>query len=221
MFAAGVADTENDPNSIVVELNEGFGRFDSRNLVITGHLESVGLGLFDGDGSLDLAAANNDIGTVWLWSIVPDPDTKPPLLTVTVDSGDVVASSGWYNAASSGIDGVKVNVSATDDRAVTNITCTDNGVEVLNTASAAASVVVGDGVHALSCTASDGTNTSTPGTLNFQVDQTAPTVSGSVSPNPVPLGGSATSTVVASDAPQAWHRRSAPPRSPPRWASRR
>ena len=146
-----------------MELNEGFGRFDTRNLVITGHDESVALGLFDGDDSLDLAAANNDIGTVWLWSIMPDPDTEPPVLTVTVDPGDVVASSGWYNAASSGTDGVKVNVSATDNRAVTNITCTDNGVEVLNTAFAAASVVLGDGVHALSCTASDGTNTSAPG----------------------------------------------------------
>jgi hypothetical protein len=189
-----------DPNSILVELNEGFGRFDRQHLVTTGHLQSVGLGLFDGDDKLDLAAANNDIGTVWLWSFVPDPDTQPPVLTVTVDPGDVVASSGWYNAASSGTDGVKVNVSATDNVAVTNITCTADGVEVLNTAAAAASVVVGDGVHAVSCTASDGINISAPGTLNLQVDQTAPTISASVSPNPVPLGGSATPTAVPSDA---------------------
>jgi hypothetical protein len=84
--------------------------------------------------------------------------------------------------------------------AVTNITCTANGVEVLNTAVAATSVVVGDGVHALSCTASDGVNTSAPGMLNLQVDRTAPTIIGSVSPNPVPLGGSAAATAVPSDA---------------------
>ena len=187
-------------NVLVNEVGETSDVFDSEHLASTGETMSFALGRFGADGSLGLAATLRDLGVVSLWSIVPDPDTVPPTLTVALDPVDVLSSSGWYNAASSGTDGVKVNVSASDNKRVTNITCTANGADVLNIATTTGSFVAGDGSHTVSCTASDGTNTSAPGTLSLRVDQTAPAVTGSLSPDPVPMGGAATATAVASDA---------------------
>lgn len=187
-------------NVLVNEVGETSDVFDSEHLASTGESMSFAVGRFGADGSLGLAATLRDLGVVSLWSIIPDPDTVPPTLTMSVDPVDVLASSGWYNAASSGSDGVKVNVSASDNRRVATMTCTADGVDVLNVATTAGSFVVGDGSHAVSCTASDGTNTSAPGTLSLSVDQTAPAVTGSVSPDPIPIGGAATATAVASDA---------------------
>ncbi|MFE5672941.1 FG-GAP-like repeat-containing protein [Agromyces sp. NPDC056523] len=193
-----------DPNSIIAEINEGNGEFDSEHLITTGNLQWVAIGRFGTDDTPGLAAANREIGTLDLWSIVPEPDEFPPSLQLFVDSADAVALTGWYNAESSGTDGVKVDVFAQDTMGVRNITCTSNGVEVLNLAVSAetyhAVVTLGDGNHALSCTASDRFNTSEPETMGLPVDQTAPTINGSVSPDPVPVGGTAIATAGASDA---------------------
>lgn len=116
--------------------------------------------------------------------IPPAPaDTTPPTITLSPASGQTVASSGWYNAASSGTAGLTVKASATDDAtAVTNVTCTDGGAQVLNMASAAGSFVLPDGVHHVACTATDGAgNTgvgpgSTAMPVTYQVDQSAPTI---------------------------------------------
>ena len=45
-------------------------------------------------------------------------DTAPPVITVTTDASDTVAASGWYNIASSGTNGVKVNVAAVNQTGV-------------------------------------------------------------------------------------------------------
>lgn len=195
------------PNSLVVEINDSVGTFDSfdpKHLVDTGQSQTIALGRFGADDTPGLAAANRDIGTVDLWKIVPEPDDDPPIVTLSVDAADIVAPTGWYNAESSGTDGVTVDVFAHDRTAVRNITCTSNGVGVLNLAVSAetyhATVTLGDGNHALSCTAADRFNTSEPATVNLQVDQTAPTINGSVSPDPVPIGGTAIATAGATDA---------------------
>ncbi len=107
-------------------------------------------------------------------------DVTPPDITLSVDAADSVAPSGWYNIASSGTDGVLVHVAASDQTAVTNITCTDGLTEVLNTSSASGSFTLSDGDHSISCTASDGINpsgagpNSTPMPVELKVDETAP-----------------------------------------------
>ncbi len=133
------------------------------------------------------------------YSVVPVPDTTPPVVTVTVDPSDAVSATGWYNTASSGTDGVLVHVSATDDHAVTNVHCNDGAAPALDTSGAPGTITLNDGVHNLSCTASDGVNSSTPVTLVAKVDQTAPSIGGSVTPNPVFQGQSATATPSAAD----------------------
>jgi len=109
------------------------------------------------------------------------PDTEPPVITIAVSLSDGVAPTGWYNAASSGIDGVLVHVSATDATAVTNITAANGNVEVLNTSSASGTFSLGDGQASVSATASDGLNVgagpgSTPMPVLLDIDQRAPSV---------------------------------------------
>jgi VCBS repeat protein len=190
---------EDNTHTIGVYVNDGFERFDLRKTISTGDPSSLAVADFNRDGAPDLAAASNDNGNVVLWFNRPVPDTEPPSLTIAVDPADQVAASGWYSASSSGTDGVKVNVVASDNRAVASVTCTDNGTEVLNTSDTSASFVVTDGVHAVACTASDGAN-STPATLGVSVDQTAPSIVGQVDPNPVVLGGSAAANFAVEDA---------------------
>src|SRR5206468_92617 len=69
---------------------------------------------------------------------------------------DAVAASGWYNQASSGTDGVEVDVSASDPSGVTHLSCTDDQTTVLDTPSASGSFMLTDGTHSISCTATDG-----------------------------------------------------------------
>lgn len=109
-------------------------------------------------------------------------DTEAPEITIEVDAADAEATSGWYNAGSSGTDGVLVRVSATDATAVTNITCTDGAAEILDVAVASGSFTLGDGTHAITCVASDGVNApgaasgSTAMPVGLDVDQVAPTI---------------------------------------------
>ena len=133
-------------------------------------------------------------------------DGTPPVVTLATAAGVAVAVSGWYNSASSGTDGVRVNVSASDLNGVTNLTCLDNGAAiVLSTSSSSGSFVLGDGVHSVACTATDvvGNIGAGPGStampVSYQVDQTAPTLAPTVSPDPVVLNGTATADPGASD----------------------
>ena len=106
-------------------------------------------------------------------------DSTAPVVTISTSA--VQAGTGWYNAASSGTSGISVSVSAADDlTGVTNITCTDGATTVLNTALSSDSFSLTDGMHSISCTATDGAaNTgaaagSTAMPATFSVDQTAP-----------------------------------------------
>jgi hypothetical protein len=143
-----------------------------------------------------------DIGS---YELAP-PDTAAPVLTITIDPADVLAGTGWFNATSSGTDGVLVSVSATDATSVQGIACLDGSTTVLDVLAAAGSFSVGDGTHSITCSASDGLNPpgagegSTPMPVSLPVDQTAPTVSPVVTPNPVLLGASATVAANATDA---------------------
>jgi Nidogen-like/FG-GAP repeat/Thrombospondin type 3 repeat len=136
---------------------------------------------------------------------LPGGDITPPTITVAPGPNDAVAASGWYNKASSGTDGVEVDVSASDPSGVTNITCTDGAQTVLNIASASGSFTLADGTHGISCTATDGQGNTGAGAgsstmpVGFDVDQTPPALAPTVSPNPVLLHGTATVAANASD----------------------
>jgi uncharacterized delta-60 repeat protein len=114
---------------------------------------------------------------------IGDPiDTQPPAITLTVDPVDSQAGSGWYNAATSGTDGVLIHVSATDATAVLSVACTDNGTQVYSTKNATGTFVLGDGMHSISCAGDDGVNPPGAGTGSttmpflINVDKTGPTV---------------------------------------------
>lgn len=109
-------------------------------------------------------------------------DNTPPVVTVTVDAADTVAASGWYNIASSGTNGVLVHVSASDGSGagVKNITCTSSLTGEVFNSSANGSFLLSDGVHSVSCTATDNVDNSGAHTgstampTEFKIDQTAP-----------------------------------------------
>jgi hypothetical protein len=101
-------------------------------------------------------------------------DTTPPF--VSVSTAESAAASGWYNAASNdGTAGVTVDVAASDLVGVAEVSCTDNGSPVGSLGPAGGSFVLGDGVHVVSCAATDAAGNSAAASSTFEVDQTPPT----------------------------------------------
>jgi hypothetical protein len=124
-------------------------------------------------------------------------DVDPPAVTVSFPSAP---ASGWFTTTQ-----VTGSVTATDDLSgVASIECTgaDLGpVSGLGTLTASATLTAsGDGIHVVSCTATDGESRTDTDGSTVQVDATAPTLSPVVSPDPVVLGGSATASANAVDA---------------------
>ncbi len=106
-------------------------------------------------------------------------DTKKPVITLSTTS--VVAASGWYNA-SSGTAGIVVTATATDAVGATSLTCTDGGSPVPVALSLpTASLTLTDGVHAITCTATDAAGNAGSASATYQVDQTAPAITRSLS----------------------------------------
>jgi len=160
-------------------------------------------------GNVGVAGARNDgtndpkPGAAYVLDVTPD--TTAPVITLAPAPSDQVAATGWYNRASSGADGVEVEVSASDPSGVTNVTCTDGSTTVLNTSTGSGSLVLHGGKHSVACTAQDarGNVGAGPGSttmpLALDVDETPPTIAPAVSPNPVLLHGTATVAANASD----------------------
>jgi hypothetical protein len=113
-------------------------------------------------------------------------DTAAPTITITTDAADHLATTGWYNAASSGTDGVLVHVSASDASGVSSLSCSDGVASVLDTTLSSGQFTLGDGTHSIACVATDTVGNSTAAgsqaTAHYDVDQTAPAISGSASP---------------------------------------
>lgn len=124
---------------------------------------------------------------------------QPPKVTITV-VGAVDPLTDWYNLASSGSNGVVVNVSAPDGEGLTCIIDDDPLVIKSNSAS----IPLEDGSHTISCAASIGQLTgagpgSTPMPLQVNVDQTPPTLDVAF-PKLISVGSNAVAIPFADDA---------------------
>jgi hypothetical protein len=129
--------------------------------------------------------------TVTVKSPPTPPDTAAPNITISTTA--TKAASGWYNAASSGTGGIKVDVSASDPSGVASLSCTDGGSTVLDITSESGSFTLTDGIHNIACVATDGVGNSTPvgseTTATYQVDQTVPAVTASTTGQQYTVGG--------------------------------
>ncbi|NJD28362.1 MAG: HYR domain-containing protein [Chloroflexi bacterium] len=100
-------------------------------------------------------------------------DTTAP--SVTISTTETAGSSGWFNLASNdGLPGLTVDVSTADLVGATALTCTDGGVDVGSLDPGGDSFVLGDGQHALECTAFDGAGNAGFDAVSFDVDQAPP-----------------------------------------------
>jgi len=142
-----------------------------------------GLGEFAEQGSSESASDGTQDFTVPASACRPPPDIEPPEVAVTTDPSDQKAVSGWYNSASSGSDGVKVNVSAQDPSGVQSLHCSDGTGHVLTDKDGSAatttltdSFVLRDGSYPLSCQAMDASGNLMFGSTNafLQIDETEP-----------------------------------------------
>lgn len=114
-------------------------------------------------------------------------DTTVPHVAVT--TAEAIGGTGWYNAASNdGVAGLTVDVADSDLVGVVSLTCTDNGVDVGSLAAGGDAFVLGDGSHAVSCTATDAAGNSASAGASFDVDQTAPSIGAGLSPSPAGTG---------------------------------
>jgi hypothetical protein len=115
-------------------------------------------------------------------------DSTDPGVSITTAESD--NGAGWYNAASNdGAPGLTIDVSTGDLVGVTGLRCADNGADVGALDPAGDSFVVGDGSHAISCTATDGAGNDAMDSATFHVDQTPPTIVASLSSDPDAASG--------------------------------
>lgn len=133
-----------------------------------------GVSILDDDGANEGRTLPEDPGQA-----VPV-DSQAPTITITTPN-EQAAATGWYNQATSGTDGVDVSVTATDVSGVVSLVC-KKGSATLLSSSESGEFTLGDGVHQISCTATDGEGnrgagpSSTPMPATFKVDQALPSL---------------------------------------------
>jgi hypothetical protein len=110
-------------------------------------------------------------------------DTTDPAVSIT--TSESIGSTGWYNLASNDATaGLTVDVTVTDAVGATSLSCTDNGDPVGPLGAAGGSFVVGDGAHAIECSASDAAGNEAGDSASFSVDQTVPSITAAITPDP-------------------------------------
>ena len=126
----------------------------------------------DTAGNVDLTPAR------FMWVV----DTQPPQVTVSFSPPN--GSNGWFTTSP-----LTGSVTATDGSRVTAISCTDGGggltqgalVDGGTTSASRTLTVTGDGIHSISCSATDGANNTgaaagSANTAMLKIDTTSPTV---------------------------------------------
>jgi hypothetical protein len=126
-------------------------------------------------------------------------DTTPPVLTLSQTPN---GTTPWWKGPSTTVtEGVSASDNAPGDSGLASISCAVDFPVVSTVVSNPTTLTItGDGVHVVSCTATDNAgNQTTKNDLVF-VDLTPPTLNPTVSPNPVTFGGAATAKANATDA---------------------
>lgn len=136
-------------------------------------------------------------------------DTTPPAVQLSW-SAPAAGTNGWYNGQD--LVPVAVAVASNDPSTVAAVACSIDGVSTalagvagLGTENASGVLMVsGDGVHAVTCTATDGLGNqgAAPGSANsanINIDRTAPSLHPSITPVIVLLHGTASATAGAED----------------------
>lgn len=145
-------------------------------------------------GSTTVSCAVTDSGgksDAETFTVVVADSTGPE---VSIETTAVAGPSGWFNIDSSGTGGIVATVTATDTVGVDDVACTvDGGASPLDLGSP---VTLGDGVHDVACTATDAAGNTGSDSEQFQVDQTAPTLTADLSPAPNGEGWNNTDVVV-------------------------
>lgn len=126
------------------------------------------------------------------FTVVVADSTRP---TVDIETTAVPGPTGWFNVDSSGTGGIVATVTASDAVGVDEVTCTDNGAA--SALDLGSPVTLGDGVHDLACTATDAAGNIGSDAEEFQVDQTAPTMTADLSPAPNGEGWNNTDVLVS------------------------
>jgi hypothetical protein len=110
---------------------------------------------------------------------VTSADSEGPTISISTTAG--LATSGWYNIVSTpGTGGIDVDVSASDPSGVASFECSINAGSPSAYNPGGDTIHLGDGEHTVACDAEDGVGNTSSESEDFDVDQTAPTVSLSI-----------------------------------------
>jgi hypothetical protein len=109
-------------------------------------------------------------------------DTVAPVVSVTTTA--VEGAQGWYSIDSSGTAGVVGTVTATDAVGVDRLECTDDGDPIPGVSGSGDTFTLFDGDHHVVCTATDAAGNPGSDSKTFKVDQTAPTMTATLTPPP-------------------------------------
>jgi FecR protein len=193
------------PNSIEIDLLSGIVFLTPSQSVgaqFTGPLTIV----MSATGTTTSSLTQDQYNTIYNNLFPSNTDTTPPTVTVTFPAPPA-GQAGFFNASQAPVQGT---VSATDPSNVTAISCTDSlnnlaegALSGGGTASATATLsVTGNGVHAITCTATDalgntGAASGSANTASISIDSTPPSISGSPSPAANSYGWNNTSVTVS------------------------
>ena len=156
---------------------------------------TVPFGFVDpGTYTLTLVVSDGSWSSVDMTSVevVEGGPAADPVVAIDVEPAD--GSAGWYRHAP-----VAATVSVTASNPVTGVECTGGAVGAVSVDGTTATAEVAATGGALTCTATDATGATGSATTTVLVDATAPVVTGTVSPQPVVLGGPVSASASATD----------------------
>ena len=134
----------------------------------SGALFAIGtttVGCSAGDAAGNVRSGSFDVTVV---------DTTAPAVTIVTTA--LEGANGWFNIASSGTGGITATVTASDGVGVAGLSCDVGGTAIAGVSASGDTFSLGDGVHHVTCIATDAAGNQGSDDEVFRVDQTAPTI---------------------------------------------